>query len=92
MLGEIVWRGFSLLYGFVSWIAMVARAVIREGAFTKKMDEEEKRQLAAGTADLSWSSIQLLGRLQRLTLRSSEEILEPRPRTVPRLHAQVLQA
>lgn len=48
MLGEIVWRGFSFAYGMFHLLSLVGVAAIRDGAFTKKMSADEKKELELG--------------------------------------------
>lgn len=50
MLQTLAWRGFGLVFGLTNFIIMLGLAAFRDRAFTKrrKMDEEEKRELAAG--------------------------------------------
>ncbi|KAF2476913.1 alpha/beta-hydrolase [Lindgomyces ingoldianus] len=46
MIGKLAWRSFSFAYGVMNLAVMVAIAGLRDGAFTKRISEEERKELA----------------------------------------------
>jgi hypothetical protein len=59
MLGRLAWRGFSLLFDLVSFVAVVGIAAIRDGAFLSKPSEEDKTEFTLGTSD-QYSKLDLI--------------------------------
>lgn len=69
-LGNLAFHGFGFAFGFFNFVVMTGIAAFRDGAFTKSMSEEEKRELSIGRTYAS-NLIVLTDKYN-----SSEEVLE----------------